>query len=192
MAALVAAQGLGSDGEPETAKKSRRRRPRFPRGTGATASRTKHKSNEDGEDSDPQDGDFSVASSDSESSDDAQFMGDEVVGNAEVRQHFFLKISNSSYLPSPIQLASVLPSKSIPTTGRGSGSHTRKRKATEAIEVEDEDSHQQIFARSSSPADSSVILEEIPATRRALPSASGTKQAKDKRVCALLFNDAMA
>ncbi|KAF8802969.1 hypothetical protein BYT27DRAFT_7226184 [Phlegmacium glaucopus] len=109
MAALVAVQGLGSDGEPETAKKSYRRRPRR-RGTGATASR-KRKSNKDDEDSEAQDGDFAVASSDSESSDDSQFTGDEVVGNAE--------------------LASILPSKSIPTTGRGSGSHTRKRKATE-------------------------------------------------------------
>ncbi|KAF8813482.1 hypothetical protein BYT27DRAFT_7206837 [Phlegmacium glaucopus] len=88
-------------------------------GQGATVS-CKQKSNEDDEDSDAQDGDFAVASSDSESSDDLQFMGDEVVGNAE--------------------LASILPSKSILTTGHSSGSHTRKCKATEVIEVEDEDS----------------------------------------------------
>ncbi|KAF8064935.1 hypothetical protein FPV67DRAFT_1695479, partial [Lyophyllum atratum] len=154
MADLVAAEGLGSDGEPEKAKKSRTRRAKRSRGTGKAISR-KRKSNVGGEDSDAQDGDFAVDSDDSESSDDSDFTDDEVVGNAE--------------------LAAVLPSKSIPTTGRGSGLHTRKRKATHVIEVEDEDSPRRIFARSSSPVGDSAILEEIST------SASRTKQTKDKR-----------
>lgn len=86
MAALVAAQALGSDGEPEPAKKSHICRPKRCRGAGPAAGAVSHKrkSNVGGEDSDLQDGDFAVPSGDSESSDDPEFTGDEVVGNAEV------------------------------------------------------------------------------------------------------------
>jgi hypothetical protein len=79
------------------------------------------------------------------------------------------------------QLASILTSKTIPTTGRGSGIK-RKRRAPEMIEVEDEDSPRRIAARSPSPIDSSTILEEIPASTQASTSSSATKQAKGNKV----------
>ena len=41
-------------------------------------------------------------------------------------------------IPFYMSLASVLTSKTIPTTGRGSGTRKRKRRAPEIIEVEDE------------------------------------------------------
>ena len=45
-----------------------------------------------------------------------------------------------------MSLDSVLTSKTIPTTGRGSGTRKRKRRAPEIIEVEDEDSPCRIAA----------------------------------------------
>ena len=61
-----------------------------------------------------------------------------------------------------IQLANVLPIKSVPQTG--CQSKKRKHRAVQVVmeEVEDQDSPQRLSARSQSPLDPNIILEEAP------------------------------
>ena len=76
------------------------------------------------------------------------------------------------------QLASVLPSKTLPTTGRGSGTKKRKRTAPTIIEVEDEDSPRRISECSPSPDDENVILEENRPLDQVRPSSGSKTKSK--------------
>ena len=163
MASYIAAENLNSDGEAKAPKK-----PHW----GAAAKRSwglrcthakKPKLDVGGEDSDDNGDNFTTGSSESES-------------NAEVRNHYtapqIIQL-NQTFM----QLALLLPSKTIPTTGRGSGSQKRKRKAPELLE---EDGQQKIADQL--PGFNSAIPVENPGSNCVLASLSGTKQTKANKV----------
>lgn len=116
-----------------------------------------------GEDSDDNGDNFTTGSSESES-------------NAEVRNHYtapqIIQL-NQTFM----QLALLLPSKTIPTTRRSSGSQKRKRKAPELLE---EDGQQKIADQL--PGFNSAIPVENPGSNCVLASLSGTKQTKANKV----------
>lgn len=176
MASYIAAENLNSDGEAKAPKKPHR---------GAAAKRSwglrcthakKPKLDVGGEDSDDNDDNFTTGSSESESSDDSAVDTDKALSNAEVRNHYtapqIIQL-NQTFM----QLALLLPSKTIPTTGRGSGSQKRKRKAPELLEEGD----QQKIA-DQLPGFNSAIPVENPGSNCVLASLSGTKQTKANKV----------
>ena len=76
------------------------------------------------------------------------------------------------------QLASALPSKTLPTMGRGSGTKKWKCTAPMIVEVEDEDSPRQIFKHSPSPDDENIILEENRPLDQVRPSSGSKEKSK--------------
>jgi hypothetical protein len=73
-----------------------------------------------------------------------------------------------------IQLADILPSKTVPKVGRGS--LKRKRHSVTVEEVEDEDSSRHLSARSKSPSNNNTIIEEIPPSESAAPTGASKKK----------------
>ncbi|EDR03817.1 uncharacterized protein LACBIDRAFT_331271 [Laccaria bicolor S238N-H82] len=133
--AVITAEALDSDGKPIPPKQPQ----------AANRAKCSHKpcakklKPDTGVESDDKDDDFTMGSSDSESSDSSIEV--EAVSNAE--------------------LASVLLSKTLPMMGRRSGTKKQKRTAPTIIKVEDEDSPHQVSECSLSPDDENTILEEI-------------------------------
>jgi hypothetical protein len=126
------------------------------------------------------DNDF-ISISDSQSSESVSGSGDEeMLTNAEVCKLHSYYIYSGQLIPSFVQLADILPSKTVPTTGRGS--QKRKRHSlcsVTAEEVEDGNSGRHLSVPSKSrPND--TIIEEIPSNPSS-ESATPTGASKEKK-----------
>ncbi|TFK33872.1 hypothetical protein BDQ12DRAFT_727398 [Crucibulum laeve] len=127
----LAKEHLNEFGQPLKAKSSVSHHQRRPK----TAKKPKLASTLEETLSNLNDSDFEIISSDESSSSDSE--EDIVLSNTEIAQS--------------------LSSKTIPTTGRGSGKRKRKQSRPVVEEVEDEDSARKISERSLSPSSSFVI-----------------------------------
>ena len=78
-----------------------------------------------------------------------------------------------------IQLADILPSKTVPKIGCGSQKH--KRHSVTVEEVEDENSPCHLSAHSTSPLNNNTIIKEIPSYETAT-SAGASKNLKKNKV----------
>jgi hypothetical protein len=173
MAGYLAAEHLNSDGEPEVPKKSRSTGMRRPRRRVAKKTRVAEVA-VDAEDNEggSHDYDFISILSDSSESSVSGSGDDELLTNAEVREshfllHIILVLMADTFF---IQLADILPSKTVPKIGRGS--QKRKRHSVTVEEVEDENSPRRLSAHSTSPLNNDTIIEEIPSSESATAGAS--------------------
>jgi hypothetical protein len=174
MAQYLAEELLDSEGEP--VKKTRAAVKKRPH---ARKSNKKVKHNitpaDDADSSD--DSDFTSGSSETESDSPVD---NEPLTNAEVCSATMC-YQLRSVLIFFVQLADVLPTKSVPQTGRQSKKRKLDKRRTVVMEeVEDRDSPQRLSARSQSPLDPSTILEEAPTA--VLHSSAGEGNKKTTKV----------
>jgi hypothetical protein len=178
MAQYLVQEHLNSEGEPDKPEKTRVIHKRRPRKKKAKLD-TDHAHDSDSSN----DSHFTSGSSDSSSSDNGSAAG---LTNAEVSGTHFIYVLSILIIFN--QLAGVLPTKSVLQTGRLS--QKRKRHGCSAVvmeEVEDQDSPRQLSARSQSPLDANVILDEEPEVTLEATSSAGGANKKARKVSVIIF-----
>lgn len=184
MAQYLAEERLDSEGEPIKKTRAAVRIKKRPQARKSNKKVKHHIIPVDKSDS-SDDSDFISGSSESDSP-----VENEPLTNAEVRVATMC-LPNYEHANYFIQLADVLPTKSVPQTGRQS-SKKRKRRVTRTRavvmeEVEDQDSPQRLSARSQSPLDPSTILEEAPAAVLHSSASEGNKKTIKVSVSTSIF-----